>query len=384
MKKFTYSLFFGLLLCATLTSYAQVPAGIQYQAVARDAGGNCLQNETISLQMSILDGAPDGPVVYQERFEGNVQTNAAGHFSVMLGSGTPQTTGQVTDFSDIRWLNSNYYLQVEYAPGSTTAFVEVGTAPFLTVPYALNAANGKQYSDNLEDEYLQFFAGNGNENVRIGGMGNPDYFGFLSTYDDNGEVRGTFRSQSTWDGAGRLRLEGPNDSRNIELGIASSTFNNNGSIGVYDQNDERQVRCYVNSSNLGVVEADVKNFVIPHPEKPGKEIVYACIEGPEVAAYERGMGQLKDGEAEVFFSKTFRLVANPQTMTVVVTPYSADSKGLAIVEQTATGFKVRELYQGQGNYSFSWEVKAVRKGYEDFKSVRDQPEDPNTDPEKDN
>jgi len=32
------------------------------------------------------------------------------------------------------------------------------------------------------------------------------------------------------------------------------------------------------------------------------------------------------------------------------------------------------LFAGNGNYSFDWEIKCVRKGYEDFRVIRDQDE----------
>ena len=111
-----------------------------------------------------------------------------------------------------------------------------------------------------------------------------------------------------------------------------------------------------------------------HPSKPDKEIWYACIEGPEGAAYTRGTANLVNGEVEVVFPDHFMEVINPQTMTVNLTPLSAESKGLAVVEKTATGFKVKELAQGTGNYGFDWEVKAVRKGLEDYRPVRDKGE----------
>lgn len=57
-------------------------------------------------------------------------------------------------------------------------------------------------------------------------------------------------------------------------------------------------------------------------------------------------------------------------MTLNLTPLSEDSEGLAVVSKDAKGFRVKELRKGKGNYQFDWEVKAVRKGFEDFKSVR--------------
>lgn len=125
-----------------------------------------------------------------------------------------------------------------------------------------------------------------------------------------------------------------------------------------------------NASGQSVIQAAMKNFVMDHPTDPSKEIWYACIEGPEAAAYTRGTASLVNGEAYIKFSEDFHLILNPETMTVQLTPLSEDSEGLAVVERTADGVRVKELRKGKGNYKFDWEVKAVRKGYEDFKPVR--------------
>ena len=34
--------------------------------------------------------------------------------------------------------------------------------------------------------------------------------------------------------------------------------------------------------------ARVKNFVIPHPSKPGRKLIHACLEGPENGVFCRG------------------------------------------------------------------------------------------------
>lgn len=127
---------------------------------------------------------------------------------------------------------------------------------------------------------------------------------------------------------------------------------------------------YRNANNQVVVTAAMKNFVMDHPADPRKEIWYACIEGPEAAAYNRGTATLVNGEAYIPFNEEFSLILNPSTMTLNLTPLSEDSEGLAVVSKDAKGFRVKELRKGKGNYQFDWEVKAVRKGFEDFKSVR--------------
>ena len=107
-----------------------------------------------------------------------------------------------------------------------------------------------------------------------------------------------------------------------------------------------------------------------HPKDPTKEIWYASLEGPEAGAYERGTFTLVNGEAFVPFSDHFENVINPSTLTVQMTPLSADSEGLAVIEKTSKGFRVKELRKGTGNYKVDWEAKGVRAGYENYKVVR--------------
>ncbi len=166
-------------------------------------------------------------------------------------------------------------------------------------------------------------------------------------------------------------------SNGIPLAAMSSSSANGagGWIGIYDvgiNNPTANPKAgfYVDAQGKGRVFADIKNFRMEHPKDPTKEIWYASLEGPEAGAYERGTAKLVNGEMVVTFSEHFQLVGNMQTMTVILTPLSADSKGLAVVEKTDTGFKIKELGNGTGNYGFDWEVKAVRKGYEDYKVIR--------------
>jgi len=102
-----------------------------------------------------------------------------------------------------------------------------------------------------------------------------------------------------------------------------------------------------------------------HPNNQS-QMHYIALEGPEAAAYERGESTLVNGELFVPFSDHFKQVVNTSTLTVQVTPYSADTYGIAVVERTADGFLVKELMGGTSNFSFSWEVKAVRKNLEGF------------------
>ena len=170
-------------------------------------------------------------------------------------------------------------------------------------------------------------------------------------------------------GAGWFESRGPNGMLNGAI-TSTQTNGNHGAITVFDAQGQSQAGLFVNDDGQGVVFADVKNFRTPNPENPDEDIVYASLEGPEAAAYDRGSAQLKKGQVFIPFNKYFRLIKSDEDLTIQLTPRSADSKGLAVTEITPEGFWVKELQRGKGNYALFWEVKAIRKGYENYQVIR--------------
>ena len=193
--------------------------------------------------------------------------------------------------------------------------------------------------------------------------------GRLRLYDDGV----TKAEMDIFDNAGTVSTNGQNGSSNAGLTWPSGRPNA-GYVVAQDPNGQIQAALLVNADGTGTVFADTKNFRMEHPEQPGKEIWYASLEGPEAAAYERGTAKLQYGQAFIPFSDHFQLVVNPETMTVILTPHSADTYGLAVVEKTPSGIRVKEFKGGTGNFSFDWEVKGVRKGYENYRVIRDASE----------
>ena len=191
--------------------------------------------------------------------------------------------------------------------------------------------------------------------------------GRIRVFNEDGTSVVTLTSRTN--GAGYADFSGPNSEPNARISTLSG-FPNHGFIHVFDAGGNSQAGMYVNSSGQGVVFADIKNFRMDHPTAPDMEIWYASIEGPEAAAYLRGTGQLIDGKAEITFPEHFQIVASDEGMTVYITPADISSLGLAVTSKSTTGITVQELYQGKGNYAFDWEVKSVRKGYENYRVLR--------------
>ena len=179
--------------------------------------------------------------------------------------------------------------------------------------------------------------------------------------------------QSCTHGSGILDFFGPNGNFNIVTGHMDG-FPNHGLVGVVNSGNIMNAVMFIDDNGTGVLFADVKNFKMDHPKEFDKEIWYASLEGPEVAAYERGTAQLEKGTIFIPFSEHFKEVINPNDMTVMLTPLSADTYGLAVVEKSKDGFRVKELMNGTGNFQFDWEVKSKRKNHENFEPVRQKSE----------
>ena len=94
-------------------------------------------------------------------------------------------------------------------------------------------------------------------------------------------------------------------------------------------------------------------------------IRYTSLEGPEAAMYVRGTAELTGGFAWIELPDHFSVMCVESSITVNLTPRSADSLGLATIHVDAAGIEVRELGNGTGSYEFDYLVHAVRQGLED-------------------
>ena len=119
--------------------YSQ-PQKISYQAIIRDANGNVLQNQNVTLQLDILQGSSTGSVIYSETQ--TTTTNQYGLINIFIGDGIP-TQGV---FSDIDWSNGPYFLKTSVDIGNGPE--ELGTQELVSVPYSLYSQSAK-YADSI-------------------------------------------------------------------------------------------------------------------------------------------------------------------------------------------------------------------------------------------
>ena len=160
------------------------PEKINYQAIARDASGNQLVNQNVSIRFTIRSGSAGGSIAYQETQ--NLTTNQFGLITTFIGTGTVITG----PFSGIGWSSSDKYLQVEIDPAGGTTFTDMGTSQFVSVPYSYLADKALFSYDNAWTHYNTDIYNNNSGNVGIGinaparklhveDNATPDFYGII-------------------------------------------------------------------------------------------------------------------------------------------------------------------------------------------------------------
>lgn len=126
-----------LTLLFTLSVFAQAPEKLTYQAIVRDSGNNLVPNQSIGMQIKILQGAMNGTVVYEEIH--STTANANGLVTVEMGSGAVVSG----NFATINWANGPYFIESSTDPTGGTNYTITGTSELLSVPYALYAKSAE-------------------------------------------------------------------------------------------------------------------------------------------------------------------------------------------------------------------------------------------------
>ncbi len=103
------------------------------------------------------------------------------------------------------------------------------------------------------------------------------------------------------------------------------------------------------------------NFVIPHPLKPGRLLVYTAPEAAEVLLFHRGTEKLVNGVKTIIFPDHFQAVSDPRKVTAYVTARD-DCKGLFVQQVDKTQMVVKESGGGISNAAFDYIVFTIREG----------------------
>lgn len=125
---------FALLAIMCTGVFASGNNGFNYQAVIRNAQGNTIMNETVSMRFTIRDGDANGAILYRETH--HVSANQFGVITVVIGGGTILEG----DFDNLPWGSGTAkFMQVETDITGGTNYLDMGTSQLLSVPFAMYA-----------------------------------------------------------------------------------------------------------------------------------------------------------------------------------------------------------------------------------------------------
>jgi hypothetical protein len=181
-----------LVLAFTVGSFSQAPEKMSYQAVIRNSSDQLVTNQSVGMQISILQGSSVGTPVYVETQ--TPTSNDNGLVSIEIGGGTPVTG----TFDGIDWSTGSYFIKTETDPAGGTSYSITGTSQLLSVPYAFYATRaGEHYIGELYGGGVVFWVDQTGSHGLICSMLD------LSTSQEWSNIASTFigvTAQSTWDG----------------------------------------------------------------------------------------------------------------------------------------------------------------------------------------
>jgi hypothetical protein len=138
MKK-RYTILAFLLI--TASTFAQSPEKMSYQAVIRDATNTLLTNQSVGMQISILQTTITGTAVYIETQ--TATTNINGLVSLEIGTGSTSD-----NFATIDWSAGPYFIKTETDPTGGSSYTITGTSQIMSVPFAMYAKTSESSEAN--------------------------------------------------------------------------------------------------------------------------------------------------------------------------------------------------------------------------------------------
>ncbi len=140
MRRFIFT---AVMVCLAAHLNAQVPDLMSYQAVIRNSNDQLVVNTQVGLRISIQKYVFGAPPSYENVYVEihTPVTNENGLISIKIGEGS--VVGG--NLSTIDWAGGAYYIQTQCDPTGGTNYSITGRNQLLSVPYALNAKNAKNY-----------------------------------------------------------------------------------------------------------------------------------------------------------------------------------------------------------------------------------------------
>ena len=202
MKKFVLLFLIQTIAAFALFGQSSGDAGMNFQAIARDASGRLIANQPVQVRISLTSKAGVVQTLFSEIHQ--VRTDDQGLFNLVVGEGK-NTVG--ASFADVPWQAQPIWMEVEIKSEGANRFEWVNSTQLRAVPYAFHAETANELADpelarNLDLEK--------NQSIRWTTSGNeltePETH-FIGTRDDrdlviktNGVTRATLTKE------GQLKL----------------------------------------------------------------------------------------------------------------------------------------------------------------------------------
>ena len=206
-------------------------------------------------------------------------------------------------------------------------------------------------------------------------------------------------------GDGYIRLDGYNGEHNVSLGYVTGN-DNSGGVWTYDQDGNYLVKissvmgsdgedagigiCYKGDEKGGFQIINGKSrlttdeiYLDGYPLRASSTSYSAGLkstaghapcfvsESTDRLITFRGTASLNNGQFKVVLPSEETDKIDEGSITVQVTPLSAASKGLAVIQKNNRSFTVAELMSGTGSYDFDWTLTAMIKETPQLRSNND-------------
>lgn len=137
MRRITLLIVVFTALCTAAWTQS-VPLGMKYQAVARDLKGNVLNNQEISIKITLYSDIDRLTMEYSESHI--TVTNEVGLFTLVIGEGTNLTSS----FDKVPWSTRDIWMEVSVLDSKTSEFITISSSKLLAVPYAFHAGTASE------------------------------------------------------------------------------------------------------------------------------------------------------------------------------------------------------------------------------------------------
>lgn len=286
-------------------------------------------------------------------------------------------------------LNLSGESSIEFDPGSIQMLPNTDDNRYRTRLLA-GDIQGSLALYSTEDYYfianaygLSHFDKKGNRLTLLKGGNNE--CGTLTTYNNKGTIltsisrTGSNNEQSGWIGTF--------DNNGNYLAVMSSLIKNkesypyNAAIGLRYQGEDVGL-FYVDTDGRSKLEVDevivggqslrssTTNYTADNLRSSSTYAPCIVSESTDQQITFRGTATLNNGTFTIILPPDEAEKIQENALTVQVTPLSAASKGLAVVEKGKASFTVAELMDGKGSYDFDWTLTALRKEDPQLRSSR--------------